>query len=108
MTTRLTHSFHSLNELHLAYMAFVKSGGLFIPCEQPTELGNRVELLYTLPGESEPTRVFGEVVWFNPQADSQRPRGVGIAFAEGDESHRERIEQLLADQLGSGQLTWTL
>ena len=108
MTTRLTHSFHSLNELHLAYMAFLKSGGLFIPCEQLTELGERVELLYTLPGESEIKRVVGQVVWSNPQADSQRPRGVGVAFAEGDEPHRERIEQLLADQLASGQLTWTL
>ncbi|WP_028108434.1 PilZ domain-containing protein [Ferrimonas futtsuensis] len=108
MTTRLIHSFDSLNELRLAYMAFLKSGGLFIPCEPDFELGDRVELLYSLPGESDPIRVFGQVVWLNPQADSQRPPGVGIAFSPEDDPRREGIEQLLADQLGSGQLTWTL
>ncbi|TKB50405.1 pilus assembly protein PilZ [Ferrimonas sediminicola] len=108
MTTSLTHHYASLTELRLAYMAFLKGGGLFVPSEQPNRLGDRVELKVTLPGDAEPQRIIGPVVWLNPQADNQRPMGVGVAFAEGDQALRSRIERLLADTLGSGQLTWTL
>ncbi|SDJ71149.1 type IV pilus assembly protein PilZ [Ferrimonas sediminum] len=105
---RLHCQFANANQLYLAYMGFLSEGGLFFPSLSPWQLGQRVCASYRLPDDPQEHRFDGVVVWLNPVADKERPQGVGVRFGDDHSRHRHRIEQVLADQLSSTQLTSTL
>ncbi|MBB3226837.1 type IV pilus assembly protein PilZ [Luteibacter sp. Sphag1AF] len=100
-----------VNALYIAYMPFLKGGGLFAPTAQRYNLGDEVVLLVTLIDENERLSVAGKVVWITPiGAQGNRTAGIGVQFNEtGDgEAARARIEALLAGTLSSERPTQTM
>lgn len=68
-------------ECNLAYMPFIKDGGLFLPTMNPYALGDRVLVDLTLPGKSDTLRIEGKVVWITPKnALHHVLTGIGIQF----------------------------
>ena len=92
-----------------AYMPLLEHGGIFVPTREHYELGQSVELLLSLPGESERASLTGEVAWVSPDGVAgQSIPGIGLHFRAEDQAIRDRIESLLAGRLHEGAPTYTL
>lgn len=92
-----------------AYMPLLERGGLFIPTREHYELGQSVDVLLTLPGESEQLPLTGQVAWVSPDGVAGRSTpGIGIHFRPEEQAIRDRIESLLAGRLNAGAPTYTL
>lgn len=109
-TTLINCSFSSEASLYLAYMPFVKGGGLFIRTTNLFPLGEQVKLSVILLNEHEPYVVDGKVVWITPKgAQSNKPTGIGIQFSgENSRYLSNKIDTYLAGMLKSTQLTDTI
>lgn len=96
--------------LYLAYMPFVKGGGLFVRTNHNYALGELVQLSVKLLEEQEPYLVDGKVVWITPKgAQGNKPPGIGIQFiGENSRYLCNKIETYLAGMLKSSQLTDTI
>lgn len=106
----LNCSFSSEASLYLAYMPFVKGGGLFIRTNHLHPLGELVSLSVKLIDEADPYLVGGKVIWITPKgAQGNKPPGIGIQFI-GDNSRYlcNKIETYLAGMLKSSQPTDTI
>ena len=85
--------------LYMAYMPFIKNGGLFIPTQKPFELGEEMFLLVKIIDETEPVSISGKVVWVSPAgALDNRPQGVGIQFTNED---ADKTVHLIESKLGA-------
>ncbi|CAK0766791.1 type IV pilus assembly protein PilZ [Gammaproteobacteria bacterium] len=86
------------NALYLAYMPFLKTGGLFIPTTKSYQLGDEVFMLMNLMDEPDRLAVAGKVVWITPRgAQGNRTAGIGVQFSELDKGVvRSKIETYLA------------
>src|SRR5512137_3162018 len=73
----LTLTIKDKSALYLAYMPFVKNGGLFIPTNSNYRLGDEVFMLLNLMGEDEKLPVAGRVIWVTPKG-AQGKRTAGI------------------------------
>lgn len=106
----LTLTIKDKNALYLAYMPFVKNGGLFIPTASQYELGDEVFMLLDLMGEDERLPVAGKVIWLTPKgAQGKRAAGIGVQFGDQDEGLTKRkIEGHLQTALGSDKATHTM
>lgn len=92
-----------------AYMPYLELGGLFVPAEGFYTLGQVVNLLIALPGESERLGITGHVVWVSPTGiGGRRVPGIGVHFSHQDYPVRDKIETLLAGQLDSAPPSFTL
>ena len=98
------------NELYLAYMPYLRDGGLFAATDANYDLGDEVLISLSLPGEPERLVVAGHVVWITPEGtQGQRPAGIGIRFDASDPGEtRKRIEDRLAGVLGGDRSTHTM
>lgn len=98
------------NALYVAYMPFVKNGGLFIPTDKPYRLGDDVFVLVTLVKEGERLPVAGRVVWVTPPgAQGKRQAGIGVQFSEQDGgATQKKFETYLAGMLESDNPTLTM
>jgi type IV pilus assembly protein PilZ len=76
------------------FTANINEGGLFIETESPPPAGTAVLLNFKLPGEEEPIRVHGRVVWITAQGGAEGP-GMGIEFENLDRVARARIDQVV-------------
>src|SRR4029077_16928631 len=63
----LTLTIKDKSALYLAYMPFVKNGGLFTPTNSNYRLGDEVFMLLNLMGEDEKLPVAGRVIWVTPK-----------------------------------------
>ena len=106
----LTLTIKDKSALYLAYMPFIRNGGLFIPTNSPYQLGDEVFMLLNLMGEEEKIQVAGNVVWLTPKgAQGKRAAGIGVQFSEQDNSAtRQKIDNYLAGALGGEKPTHTL
>jgi len=97
-------------QLYLAYMPFIKNGGLFIRTQTSYELGTELQLSVLLLNEPEPYLVGGKVVWFTPKgAVGNKPVGVGIQFiGENSRTLSNKIETYLAGHAKSTHPTDTM
>ena len=98
-------------QLYLAYMPYLKHGGIFVPTPKRYFLGDEVFLLLTLPESGDRLPVAGKVVWVTPTgAQGARTSGVGVQFADTPEGEtvRSRIETLLAGSLSAEKPTHTM
>ncbi len=103
----LTLTIKDKSALYLAYMPFIKNGGLFIPTNSSYKLGDEVFMLLNVMGEEEKIPVAGRVIWITPkgaqgQAHCGYRRAVQRAgsgqYAEADrELSRRRIGRRQAD-----------
>jgi len=78
-------------ELYFQRGANISAGGLYLQQTIPHPQGTRVNLRFTLPGETNPVQVRGEIV--NVSADD--PLGMGVKFIELAEMNRQRIENFV-------------
>jgi type IV pilus assembly protein PilZ len=101
--------FFSEHDLYIAYMPFLKEGGLFIRTAKSFELGSEIELNVLLPDSLEPSLIKGEVCWLTPLgAQNGTPAGIGISFTDDPDKIRHQIETMLARQLNSSEPTLTM
>ena len=106
----LTLTIKDKSALYLAYMPFVRNGGLFIPTNSNYRLGDEVFMLLNLMGEDEKLPVAGRVIWVTPKgAQGNKTAGIGVQFSDLDKgATRSRIETLLAGVLKSDRPTHTM
>ena len=106
----LTLTIKDKSALYLAYMPFIKNGGLFIPTNSSYKLGDEVFMLLNVMGEEEKIPVAGRVIWLTPKgAQGKRTAGIGVQFSEQDQGNtQKRIENDLAGALGGVKPTHTL
>lgn len=96
--------------LYLAYMPFVKGGGLFIRTKNGYVLGSLLNLSVQLMDERDSYLVEGKVVWMTPKgAQGNKPTGIGVQFVgENSRYFCNKIETYLAGMLKSTQMTDTI
>ncbi len=106
----LTLTIKDKSALYVAYMPFIKNGGLFIPTNKPYRLGDEVFILLTLMDSSERLPVAGRIVWVTPRgAQGKRAAGIGVQFSEQDNGEtQKKIETHLAGALGAERPTHTM
>jgi type IV pilus assembly protein PilZ len=102
--------FNDRNYLYMAYMPFVKGGGLFIPTHDEYAMGDEVFVMVTLPDNPAPKGVAATVVWITPKgAVNPRMHGIGIQISSQDHGALNReIEAILAPSMQSERPTRTL
>ena len=103
-------SFSSEAALYLAYMPFVKGGGLFIRTHHLYKLCDEITLSVKLLDEDDIYIVEGKIVWITPKgAQDNKPPGIGMQFSgENGKYLSSKIENHLAGMLKSAQLTDTI
>ncbi len=106
----LTLNIKDKSALYVAYMPFIKNGGLFIPTSKEYRLGDEVFILLTLMDSSERLPVAGKVVWITPRgAQGKRAQGIGVQFSSQDNgTTQKKIETLLAGAVGAERATHTM
>ena len=106
----LTLTIKDKSALYVAYMPFIKNGGLFIPTSKPYRLGDEVFILLTLMDQAERLPVAGRIVWVTPRgAQNKRAAGIGVQFSEQDGGQtQKKIESYLAGALGADRPTHTM
>ncbi|HQW07805.1 MAG TPA: PilZ domain-containing protein [Steroidobacteraceae bacterium] len=106
----LTLTIKDKSALYLAYMPFVKNGGLFIPTNSNYRLGDEVFMLLNLMGEDEKLPVAGRVIWVTPKgAQGKRTAGIGVQFSDQDRGQtQKKIETYLAGALSGDKATHTM
>jgi len=68
--------------------------GIFLTTPTPLDKGTRIELSFALPGEPEPIRIPGEVVWVLRAAPGVEP-GMGVRFIDPGPEMRSRIKSII-------------
>src|SRR5712672_2635756 len=109
----LTLTIKDKSALYLAYMPFVRNGGLFIPTNSNYRLGDEVFMLLNLMGEDEKLPVAGRVIWVTPKGaqgnQGKRTAGIGVQFSEQDRGQtQKKIETYLAGALSGDKATHTM
>lgn len=106
----LTLNIKDKSALYVAYMPFIKNGGLFIPTNKEYRLGDEVFILLTLMDSAERLPVAGKVVWVTPRAaQGKRVQGIGVQFSAQDNgATQQKIESLLAGSVGADRATHTM
>ena len=94
--------------LNLAWMPFVKNGGLFVASMDRYTLGEMVWLELTLPNRTDPIRVEGKIVWITPHnALHHVLPGIGVQFVGANAgTARSQIELLLDMSVDVGGYTY--
>ncbi|WOH37972.1 PilZ domain-containing protein [Thalassotalea fonticola] len=101
--------FKNERDLYMAYMPFLKQGGLFIKTTEQFELGDKVNLEVTLPGQLESVQLETSVCWITPHgAQNGTEPGVGVAFLNDEHNIRNQIESNLGRMLNSKEATYTM
>ncbi len=97
--------------LYIAYMPYIKYGGIFVPTPRRYFIGDEVFLLLTLPDSSERLPAAGRVCWVTPTgAQGNRTAGIGVQFADTSEGEavKSKIETMLAGTLNADKPTHTM
>ncbi len=102
--------FNSEGSLYLAYMPFIKGGGLFVRTKTIYPFGSSVNLSVQLLDDPDIYLIEGKVVWVTPNgAQGNKPVGIGVQFTgQNSRNFCNKIETLLADMLKSSQMTDTI
>ena len=106
----LTLTIRDKSALYLAYMPFIRNGGLFIPTSSSYRIGDEVFMLLNIMGEDEKIPVAGRVIWVTPKgAQGKRTAGIGVQFSDQDGgATQKKIENYLAGALGGAKPTHTM
>ena len=97
--------------LYAAYIPMFAEGGVFVPTQRESRLGDDVYVLLTLPDEPQRYPVAGRVAWITPaRASGNRTQGIGIQFPKDEKSAelKAKIENILGAALSSDKATQTV
>lgn len=93
--TRVQVSFESYGEVRQCLMTRLSRGGLFIACDDPLPIGEKVELRIRIDPKHELLDAPGEVVSLNLGPDAASPqRGMGVRFTSLCPEKRREIDEL--------------
>lgn len=108
MANVIEYIIHEPLELNLAYMPFIRDGGLFITTSDNYNMGEKVIVDLQLPGKKEPLRIEGKVIWITPlNALHHVLSGVGIQFIGPQAAQiRTQIESNLDKKVDVGGYTY--
>ncbi len=106
----LTCHIENIETLYASYLSFVNNGAIFVPSDQPQQLGNEVFIAITLPNSSERLPMNGKVVWINTKAQSGRPAGFAVQIGTdiAGQKIKNEVERLLAGKVDGLQSTYTM
>jgi type IV pilus assembly protein PilZ len=94
---KISCEFKDKHSLYIAYMPFIKQGGLFVETEQDLDFNDIVQLEILLLEEKQPRIIRGKVIWkVFSGAQSAFRVGVGVQF-EGEEA--KEINDLIREHL---------
>ncbi len=79
-------------ETYFQRSANLSVGGIFLDHTVPHPLGTEVKLQFTLPGESEPVKVVGQIVGATPD---DAAAGMSVKFISMSDEARAAIERWL-------------
>jgi type IV pilus assembly protein PilZ len=108
---QINYALDTQSALYLAYMPFIKGGGLFIRTLQFYPLGTALNLVLKLMNEHELYGVEGKIVWITPKAaQGNKFPGIGLQFMGMNGANLcNKIEDYLVEMLPSSfQLTDTI
>lgn len=96
--------------LYMAYMPFLRGGGLFVRSNQILPLGTDVILVINLLNEPDAYKINTKVAWITPRgSQGNKPAGLGLQFVDENSRHfSNKIETCLAGMLKSAQMTDTM
>lgn len=96
--------------LYMAYMPFLRGGGLFVRSNQILPLGTDVVLSINLLNEPDAYKINAKVAWITPRgSQGNKPAGLGLQFIGENSRHfSNKIETCLAGMLKSAQMTDTM
>jgi uncharacterized protein (TIGR02266 family) len=80
-------------ELYFQRGANISMGGLYLERTIPHNRGTVINLRFTLPGETSPIKVHGEIV---NVGDTPEDLGMGLRFVDLSDTDRARIERFMA------------
>ena len=106
----LTCHIETIETLYASYLSFVSNGALFVPSDQPQQLGNEIFIAITLPNSSERLPMNGKIVWINAKTQGSRPAGFAVQIGSDIAGQRikNEVERLLAGKIDSLQSTYTM
>jgi uncharacterized protein (TIGR02266 family) len=94
LPTRVQVSFESYGEVQQCWMTRLSRGGLFIACDDPLPIGEKVELRIRI-NPDEVLDAPGEVVSLNLGPDAARlKRGMGVRFTGLSPEKQREIDEL--------------
>lgn len=106
---KIVLEFNSDRDTFLAYMPFLKKGGVFVRTSQEYTLGEDIRLDVSLPDSLESSVVIGQICWITPQGvQNGTPCGVGVAFIKDDDNLKSQIEKTIGRFLNSADPTYTM
>ena len=97
--------------IYNSYMSFLTHGGVFIASDGTFAIGDEVLLVLEVGEAADRFPLKTTVCWINPvRGSTTRPRGVGLAFDNGDTAKQARhyIENSLAGLLDLPRPTYTI
>ena len=97
--------------IYNSYMSFLKNSGVFIASDDTFVMGEAVLLVLEVGEAADRFPLKTTVCWINPvRGSTTRPRGVGLAFDNGDTAKQARhyIENSLAGLLDLPRPTYTI
>ena len=97
--------------IYNSYMSFLTHGGVFIARDDTFAIGDEVLLVLEVGEAADRFPLKTTVCWINPvRGSTTRPRGVGLAFDNGDTAKQARhyIENSLAGLLDLPRPTYTI
>ena len=99
LVVRIEYS--TVDDLFSEFTRDVNEGGVFIETEDPQEIGTTVDLLFQLPGSTDPVKAAGLVVR-NSDGSDGGPIGMAIEFENLAADARERINSLIRSMRAHG------
>lgn len=99
----------NIDQLHKAFMPFIRGGALFVPTKKVYKLGERVDFVLTLIDDPQPYKIPGSVVWITPAgAQGGKVAGIGLQIlGEHADTVLKKINTHLAG-LESNTGSWTM
>ncbi len=97
--------------IYNSYMSFLNNGGVFIASDDTFAMGDEVLLVLEVGEAADRFPLKTTVCWINPvRGSTTRPRGVGLAFDNGDTAKQARhyIKNSLAGLLDLPRPTYTI
>jgi uncharacterized protein (TIGR02266 family) len=80
----------------------ISEGGAFLRSQYLLEVGERIEVSFTLPGQSQLIHVRALVAWVTRSKDLKGEAGMGLEFVDLDAEEREVIAAFVRGQLQLG------